>query len=287
MDSNGSAAVIIPFPRRKFQPLHRRTVPKEAEDWLREYSPPTTRFKWLKLIHEEGYPWEPIDRFIIYEMLPEKIMEPDAGEEDQLLPMILEQLRHPLPPSEMGNYYDHALGEFVRNDDCLITERAWHMYRETGCWGRPYWVIQGENGGHKRFFSQTEKKLLKLAGLPSEPPDPGDLPFAEFDNRVKNQLAAQDMLRGIQTRLKGAKEQGIAQNALRQERLERQFREGLLKFLFAQVADIAKDVHQSAIALDAPRMDSDRTKELERLSEEAEAAFLETGRTDGLIRIAR
>lgn len=268
-------SVIIPIEKKKFPSLKRRVIPKEWEDWLAEYSPPTNRFKWLKLIHEQGYPWEPVDRFIIYEMVPARFVMDE----------VLEQLQHPLPPSEMGNYYDHALGEFVQNPDCLITTRAWNLYRETECWGRPYWIIQGVNGGHKRWFTPIEKKLLKLAGLPSEPAVPGDLPFAEFDDRVKKQLQAQDLLRSVHARLKASRGQLIAQNALRQERQEREFREGLLKWLFAQVADIAPDVHKSLVDLDAPRIDFD-VKEMERLSEEAEENFIETGRTDGLIQIA-
>jgi hypothetical protein len=275
-------STLIALEKKKFPALRKRTIPKAWEDWMSEYSPPTDRFKWLKIIHEQGYPWEPIDRFIIYEMLPVKVMDTGEG----LLPEILAQLQHPQPPSEMGNYYDHALGEFVRNEDCLITERAWHLYRETGAWGRPYWVIQGTKGGHKRWFSQIEQQLLRAAGLPHQPPEPGDLPFAEFDDRVKKQLHNQDMLRSVHVRLKGTKQQMVAVNALRQERMERELRENLVKFLYSQVADIAGDVHKSLVELDAPRSDFD-VKEMERLGEEVEQAYIETGRTDGLIRIAR
>ena len=267
---------LVAIEKKKFPNLRKRTIPVEWEKWVEDFSPPTNRFQWLKLIHEEGYPWEPIDRFIIYLMVPARFVMDE----------VLEQLQHPLPPSEMGNYYDHALGEFVRNPDCLITERAWKLYRETECWGKPYWVIQGNHGGHKRWFSPIEKKLLKLAGLPSEPPEVGSLAFAEFDQRVKDQLTAQDLLKSVHARLKGSKQQMVAQTALRQERQEREFREGLTKWLFAQVAEIAPDVHKGLIESDAPRSDFD-VKEMERLSEEAEAAFIETGRTDGLIRIAR
>ena len=269
-------AQLVALEKKSFPKLRRRTIPEEWEKWLADFSPPTNRFQYLKIIHEPGYPWEPIDRFIIYLMVPARFVMDE----------VLEQLQHPLPPSEMGNYYDHTLGEFVRNPDCLITERAWNLYRETECWGKPYWVIQGNNGGHKRWFSTAEKKLLKLAGLPSEPPEVGSLEFAEFDERVKKQLVAQDLLKSVHARLKGARSQITAQGMLRQERQERELREGLTKWLFAQVADIAPDVHKSLERLDAPRGDFD-PKEIERLAEEAEESFIETGRTDGLIRIAR
>jgi len=277
---------ILAFPRQTFPTLVKRPVPKEWDERLAEFSPTTNRMQWLKIIHEPGYPWEPVDRFIIYEMMPAEFMEKVPHGTDTLLSMVLEQLQHPVPPSEMGGYYDHALQEYVANPDCLITTRAWDLFRETACWGRPYWIIKGTTGGHKREFSQVEQKLLRLHGLPSDAPAAGALPFAEFDDRVMSQLRGQDMLRGVHDRLSSTRATTAAQGQLRQERLEREFREALIKFLFAQVADVAPAVHKSLVAMDAPRSNAD-PRTVERLAEEAEEAFIETGRTDGLITIAR
>lgn len=274
---------IVAIERQSFPKLVKRTIPAGWESRLAEISPPTNLVKYLKLVHEEGYPWEPVDRFLIYEMLPARFMEEKNGQES-LISLVLEQLQHPVPPSEMGGYYDHALHEYVPNPDCLITTRAWNLYRETGCWGRPFWVIQGDRGGHKWEFSEIEKKTLRLNNLPAEAPAPGDLPFAEFDERVVEQLQRLDMLKGIHGRLKHTKETTAAQGKLTQERLEREFRVQLLSFLRDQVDSIAGDVTKSLLALDAPRSDFN-VKEMERLSEESTDAFLETGHTDGHRRI--
>ena len=262
--------------------LHRltqRIVPPEWERELADISPPTNRFKWLKLIWEPGYAWEPVERYIIYEMTPAHAM--DAG----LLVEILEQLKDPHPPSAHGNYYDtqydngpgREKGKFIMNPDCLITERAWHLYRETGCWGKPYWVIQGIHGGHKRWFTTVEQKLLKMAGLPPEPPAPGDLPYAEWDDRVKAQLQKLDMYKDLHGRLK--RRAALAHGSMQQEREEEEqkaFRSQLLEFLKEQVADIAPDVHKGLVGIDAARSKAD-PKLLEARLEQAEEDFVQHG----------
>lgn len=254
-----------------------KEVPKEHEARLAEFSPQTEHFTWLKLIWEAGYPWEIVERYMIYQMVPRRAV----------IPEILEQLEHPLPPSKMGNYYDTVLQEFVRNEDCLITERAYWLFRETGCWGRPYWVIQGKKGGHKRWYSPTEKKFLKLAGLPHEPPAPGDLPYAEFSDLTLEALKRQDALKGVQGSLKRLKKAlGNEQYSKRYEAENQEFRRQITAAIYDQVDEIAEDVRKSLMKLDAPRNKFD-PKKLEALQERAEQAFIETGSTKGnLIKLA-
>jgi hypothetical protein len=267
------------FPPVKLRKLHRRDVPKEWEERLREISPPTDRFSWLKLVWEPGHPWEsPVDRFFIYQMVPERAVEEG----------ILEQLRDYPPPSEMGNRFDPymvneetgQMGKFVNNPDCLITERAWHLYRETKCWGRPFWVIQGNGGGHKRWFSPVEQKFLKLAGLPQDPPVPGSLPYADFDDRVMARLREHDMLLGHQAPLRRKKSllSGIKNERYEQE--EERFRTELVKWLANQVTEAGEGVMESLMALDAPRADID-VKEMEKREEQATENFIRTGKSHG------
>jgi len=251
--------------------LVERDVPKAWEAQLREFSPPTTRFTYLKLRWEPGYPWEsPVERWIIDQMIPEHAVEEG----------ILEQLRDYPPPSAMGNHYDAVLGEFVRNPDCLITERAWHTFRETRCWARPFWVIQGPNGGHKRWFSNVERNFLKLAGLPEEPPVPGDLEYADFDERVMAHLRAYDLLRNQHAGLKRKRDLlGGLQDA-RTEAEERRFREQMVKWLSDQVTEAAEGVTESLMLMDAPRRDID-VREIERRDEQAMQNYIELGNSHG------
>jgi hypothetical protein len=253
----------------------RRDVPRDWEAELAELSPPTSKFTYLKLLWEPGYPWEPVERFLLYQLVPRRALTSEFQQ------AIVEQLEHPLPPSKMGNYYDAVLGTFVRNPDCLITERAYWLYRETGCWGRPYWVIQGDKGGHKRWFSEVEKKFLRLANLPSDPPAPGDLPYAPWDERVKAALATHDLMAGRQSdlRFRRAKLQGVY-NA-RYEEDEEEFRRQLVDWLKTQVDAMDPErVTKSLMVLDAPRSKQD-PRIIEERAAIAEHNFIKTGRTHG------
>lgn len=266
-------------------------VPAEWERQLAELSPRSDRFVWLKLIWEQGYPWEIIERYMIYEMIPERVMLAGGrnGKASLLHANVLEQLRHPLPPSQMGNYFDVHLnngeGEFVLNPDCLITERAWHLYRATGCWGRPYWVIQGEKGGHKRWFSDVESKLLRAKGLPPRPPEPSELPYAPFDERVRAQLVKHDVLKGRHDGLARQRTLLHGAHSARHAAEARAVREELVKWLTEQVSEFAPEAHRALKALDmgprrGPVEDVD-TRTLDRRAEQAVQNYLETGKSHG------
>jgi hypothetical protein len=190
---------------------------------------------------------------------------------------ILAELKGP-PPSKRGNYYDRVLGRFVRNPDVNITERAWNLYQQFGCWGRPFWVIQGDKGGHKRWFSSIEKKFLKLAGLPADPPVPGDLPYADFDERVMEQLRRHDRLQAVHGNLKRFKAENTELWEQRKDEAEKEFRRQLVTWLKEQVAEIAPDVTKSLFGLDAPRRRINASR-FEEMTERAEENFIETGRT--------
>lgn len=70
--------------------------------------------------------------------------------------------------------------------------------------------------------------MLELAGLPTEPPAPGALPFAQFDERVVRQVMKWDRLRKGYASLRAAGRQV--------EKSEAQaFRAELLRFLSDQV----------------------------------------------------
>jgi hypothetical protein len=245
---------------------YRRDIPRDWETELAELSPRSEQTSWLKLIFEEGYPWEPVERFMIYEMIPAHAVDPE----------ILSWLQRDTPPQ---GYWDSVLDEFVPEEGCMITKRAHRLYQEFQCWGRPWWVIQGTKGGHKRWFSESDKKLLKLAGLPQEPPAPGDLDYAPFDSRVVTQLVKHDLLRDEQGRIRQGMEdrQGIVGYRAREAKDAKQFRTLLLDWLSEQVAEIAPDAHKALLKMDAPRSTAD-PKAREAAMEAADERFIEHGR---------
>jgi hypothetical protein len=230
---------------------HRRLVPPEWERQLAELSSPNARFPWLKIVWEPGRPDAVIERYVIYWMFPEHLVKPDT----------LEQLQRATPPQ---GYYDATLQEYVDEENCIITTRMWHLYRETGCGSRLFWIIQGEHGGHQRWFAPKEKVELRMRGLPDDPPIPGELPYAEFDQRTLDALTKYFALRSVKGSIKRMREISPEAYAARAADEERAYREGVAAWLSEQVADMTGGAS---------------LRETDERTENALQNFVETGRT--------
>jgi hypothetical protein len=138
----------------------------------------------LRLVWIAGYPWQPIERYMIYQMWPTGKLP--FGVE-------IEELRGG-DPSEVGGHYDSVLGEWVPYREMTIDHFQWRLFRETGRYGVPYWVVQGDNGGHQRRYTTVQRSLAKAEGGLVDLPAPGDLPFARPDRRTFEALRGLDML---------------------------------------------------------------------------------------------
>lgn len=138
---------------------------------------------WLYLRWEPGEPWEPVERWIIWSMTPIWRV-PALG--------IREALEGPNPRN--FGHWDDVLGRFVRTRYLPISRQQWEIYRETGCFARPLWVIQGAHGGHLRRFTDVQAAISEMHGGPDAPPAPGDLPYADFDRRVVEKLRHLDVV---------------------------------------------------------------------------------------------
>ncbi len=138
---------------------------------------------WFKLIWEPGEPWAVVGRWVVWEMSPACRAPLDAHD----------QLRGPNP--RWFGAYDEALDRFVQAKAFLISQRQWWEYRRHGYYGTPVWVVQGERGGHKRYWTPIESKISVMNGGPADPPEPGSLRYAEPDQRTISQLGQLDMIR--------------------------------------------------------------------------------------------
>lgn len=129
----------------------------------------------FRLVWEPGEDWAPVERWTIWEVMPA-----------ERSPMgVFEDLHGP-PPRAFGRY-DDQLGRFVRSRNFHINQHQWEFFQETGMYGRPVWIIQGEKGGHKRFWNDTEQNLIRLHKGTKEvldPPAPGELCYALPDWRT-------------------------------------------------------------------------------------------------------
>lgn len=247
-----------------------KEVLKEWQAELDKYFPPNPNTTHLKIVWVSGDDWETmvdgklvwqgVERFYVFEMLPEEFIDSYT----------LQELKHMPRPIVR---YDSVLKE-VTNGNRMVTRLQWDLFQETGHFGRAYWVIQGSNGGHQRFFSTFEKQQLELLGLPTDPPLPGTLPYAPFDKRVLNKLLEHDKLRAIGGQLMALRETQKEKYKLYQKDMERKFRERIVAFIAEQVdPETARDIKRG-IRDDSPIIDRD----FYALEEQATESFIETGR---------
>jgi hypothetical protein len=153
------------------------------EQWrvkLRIMRPLTDTTEGLSIVWEPGDVWEPVQRWMIYGVIPRRAIPAD----------VLKQLQGEHPRSRgHGCFPGFCLcarpqHRWVGGPAPLITRTQWLLFRETGGWARPLWVVQGDKGGHKRRFTEWESRLSKLVGGPAQPPFPGALAYAEPDERT-------------------------------------------------------------------------------------------------------
>jgi broad specificity phosphatase PhoE len=74
-----------------------------------------------------------------------------------------------------------------------MTDRlTYDLYRRTGQYGQRWWTIQGYGGGHRYALTETESKVLNIAnqGKQKQFPPAGELPYADFDDRVIRAIGA-------------------------------------------------------------------------------------------------
>lgn len=214
-----------------------RAVPDHWREQLHAITPPFQRVSWLELFWESGNSGNPVHRWVIYEATPAHAVHPLHRE------ILLEE------PVESAGH-----------------QRMLNYFRETGgCLIQPFWVIQGDRGGHKVEFSDAEAKLLYHQGLDYQPPAAGALSYANFDSRVLSQIMRWDKLRRGYATIQEAGKRG-------EEQLERRFREELLGWLEPQLLEAIADQHHR-IDYDSIREDVNHEPDFDALTHQ----WVETG----------
>lgn len=210
--------------------------------WHRElwrFAPPSTTNGWLRMVWVPGDPWKPVQRWMVWEMEPRAI-NPTAW--------YWEELEGPDPRTR--GYYDKVLQRFVPSPDQLIDRLTWSLYRETGCMGRPFWVLQGATGGHRHNYDQDEQYLLRQRELPTEPPKPGALPFCLPDQRTWDSIAFYDRQGQVVDKIRSLKP------AERKEAI-RQANKALLRELESHVEAAVRDTGGDDLMVGVRRSDEE------------------------------
>jgi len=160
-------------------------IPNEADlgRWRQELalvSPPTDQLSYLHLRWEPGDPWSPVNRWVLWNLQPI----------ERTNPVIMEELQGPHPRST--GRYDEDEQRWVHGPCRLIDLGTWELFRETGRYGRRWWIVQGSKGGHRYRLSEAERVVWRTLTGTDDTPVPGELPYAPFDNRVLDHLKGKD-----------------------------------------------------------------------------------------------
>ena len=187
-------------------------VPAEWESRLRAFSPISTRTSWLAFRWADGVPDEPIGRWMLYECSP----------------TMSDEIR-----SYLGGTPWWAMPKDRQpGRRQLVSAYQWEMYRKHRVWARPFWCLQGDRGGTPTAYGELERKLLHLAGKPTDPPTYGSLPFAPFDARAERAIREREALWTLGKKIDRLTQQGVAEH-LKAESVEaeKQFRAKFLAWI--------------------------------------------------------
>lgn len=275
-DQFGRAAVSEDA-RRKALPddLGKNVHPSVADvhvpfpaDWLlllREISPVTDQHSWLL-----PYWYRLRERWVLYEAIPENLLPEDETPVDVGISgfELLNRLRGPAP---------RDLPEVMQTP--WVSNAQHEMYRLYRVWARPFWVLQGERGGHQYRYSVSQKECLTALGLNTDPPAIGSLPACSFDQRVVRQLTRLNRLYVLNGSLQRLRETGTGEAAdAMQAKAQREIRQVSMRMLEEQVGATAEmvaalghrsDVQEAGAVIDARGQAAK--------AQEAIAAYIEIG----------
>jgi hypothetical protein len=133
-------------------------------------------------------------------------------------------------------------------DKTRFRRRQAAYFREHSKIPLAFWIIQGDQGGHRLEYGEHEAELAQFYGGSREPPTPGSLSYAPFDNRVLEALHGYDRVMSKFSSLTAAYE-GNAQAALEQMRRD------MLALSKDVLGDTVKDAAKDLMALDVPIVD--------------------------------
>lgn len=156
--------------------LMRKTPPREWEDALRALSPKSETTSYLLFAWKEPPLAPERGRWCLYEAIPNALITVERRLELEGAP-----------------FWERPLAERQAHAT-IVSAYQWEMYRLYRVDVRPFWCIQGSEGGTPFHHSAIEKKYLTMMGKPAHPLPLGDLSFAPWDARVEKAVRERDRL---------------------------------------------------------------------------------------------
>lgn len=169
-----------------------RATPVAWQQELDAICPPSPNLPQFYLRWEAGEAWQPLGRWVIWNLQPRRIThDPNRS---AWYDAIIAECEGPHPRST-GHHCapnqcacEIKTGAWRDGATSLIDRDTWEVYRETGRYGRRWWVIQGAAGGHRYRLAPWERRIWHTVTGQQDVPSIGDLPYAPWDNRVKRHL---------------------------------------------------------------------------------------------------
>lgn len=235
-----------------------REVPAAWRAALREIDPIRDATSYL-----EFHWYVPAQRWVLYNMVP----------------------MHSYPPEDQTTFWAEVNGpdpKYLPEHETFLSSVQWQLWQTHKRIAEPFWVIQGSNGGHLVRYNSEHQMIAKAAGLPSQPPAPGDLPYAGWDARVERQLKRLNLLRQAEGDLDVFMRQNTGEGLrARKKDAAKAYRAEVAKWL-ADSQTEAMDHYIRAFKKDElPITGSSDAPDWEREEEKAVANYIETGTTGG------
>lgn len=232
---------------------------------LRRISPIASAYS-----HLRAYWYRAKARWVLYDVLPSEAIEDEMDTGSGLTGYELRQIMNGVKIED-------------RDDDVPISPVQQAMWHQWGGYARPFWVLQGEHGGHQVRFSPQQSSALLRMGLPPEPPPLGSLPPCPFDNRAIAQLQHLNRLHQFEDSIERLRKSGSTEFAKAEEaRIEQEVREAEMKFVESQVrplVEMASSLRQrtemeSELVMVEPGLAAKAKDAYDRYKETGEYTFL-------------
>ena len=164
---------------------HTREPNPEWDTALQKLATREDRATWLHLVWEPGEPYDPVQRWEIYELLPPHIVNPTW----------LEEFKRP-PPRMDGQWIDddEVVGGKRWESASLVSRMQYDLWTQYHRWPQRLWVVQGEGGGHLRRLTRHQEASFELHNPGMLWPAPGELAYADPDERTWDALRLRERL---------------------------------------------------------------------------------------------
>lgn len=241
-----------------------RDVPPAWQADLETACPKSDSLTWLQIVWQPGWPYEPVQRWEIYEMDPRL---------DHVDPGFLADLKGE-DPRKRGEWIEdpdipQELGGARFRSHSWFSHTQWQLFREHNCYPIRFWIIQGDKGGHVWRMDHIQRNFeLTIEG--ADTPLPGDLPYAEYGQATKTSIMELDRLKQWHDELFRSFNTKTGDDVDAEEAARKEvYASKMLAWLDKQIEDVTSQVPRSALPSlsDLPMGDTQYEREKEAVDE--------------------